>query len=106
MKRILIMFSLMTLLAVSAFAKTSINKVTNVKTAVSSSQNLDFSEEQKKQIKLVQDQYMTEVQKIENMNVPQQDKEEAHKQAILKSRDRLSQILTPEQMKILMDSNL
>lgn len=51
MKRILIMFSLMTLLAVSAFAKTSINKVTNVKTAVSSSQNLDFSEEQKKQDK-------------------------------------------------------
>lgn len=49
---------------------------------------------------------MTEVQKIENMNVSQQDKEEAHKQAILKSRDRLSQILTPEQMKILMNSNL
>ena len=47
MKRILIIFSLMTLLAVSAFAKTSINKVTNVKTAVSSSQNLNFSEEQK-----------------------------------------------------------
>ena len=106
MKRILTIFSLMTLLAVSAFAKTSVNKVTDTKTAASSSQNLDFSEEQKRQIKLVQDQYMTDVQKIENMNIPQQDKEEAHKQAILKSRDRLSQILTPEQIKILMDSNL
>ena len=106
MKKTLVMFSLMTLLAVSAFAKTSVNKVTNVKTAVSSSENLDFSEEQKKQIKLVQDQYIAEVQKIENMNVSQQDKEEAHKQAILRSRDRLSQILTPEQIKALMDSNL
>ena len=106
MKRILIMFSLMTLLTVSAFAKTSVNKVTNAKTAVSSSENLNFSEEQKKQIKVVQDQYMAEVQKIENMNVSQQDKEEAHKQAILRSRDRLSQILTPEQIKALMDSNL
>ncbi len=106
MKRILTIFSLMTLLAVSAFAKTSVNKVTDTKTAASSSQNLDFSEEQKRQIKLVQDQYMTDVQKIENMNIPQQDKEEAHKQAILKSRDRLSQILTPEQMKILMNSKL
>ena len=106
MKRILIIFSMMILSAVSTFAKTSINKIDNTKTTVSSSQNLDFSEEQKKQIKFVQDQYMTEVQKIENMNIPQQDKEEAHKQAILKSRDRLSQILTPEQMKILMNSNL
>ena len=106
MKKTLVMFSLMTLLTVSAFAKTSVNKVTNAKTAVSSSENLDFSEEQKKQIKLVQDQYMAEVQKIENMNVSQQDKEEAHKQDILRSRDRLSQILTPEQIKALMDSNL
>ena len=106
MKRILIMFSLMTLLAVNAFAKTSINKADNTKTAVSSSQNLNFSEEQKQQIKLVQDQYMAEVQKIENMNISQQDKEEAHKQAILKSRDKLSMILTPEQMKVLMNSNL
>ena len=106
MKKTLVMFSLMTLLTVSAFSKTSVNKVTNAKTAVSSSENLDFSEEQKKQIKLVQDQYMAEVQKIENMNVSQQDKEEAHKQAILRSRDRLSQILTPEQIKALMDSTL
>ena len=106
MKKTLVMFSLMTLLTVSAFAKTSVNKVTNVKTAVSSSENLNFSEEQKKQIKVVQDQYMAEVQKIENMNVSQQDKEEAHKQAILRSRDRLSQILTPEQIKALMDSTL
>ena len=50
MKRILIMFSLMTLLAVSAFAKTSVNKAGNAKTAVLSPQNLNFSEEQKQQI--------------------------------------------------------
>ena len=106
MKKILIMFSLMTLLAVSAFAKTSVNKVTNVETTVSSSENLGFGEEQKKQIKLIQDQYIAEVQKIENMNISQQDKEEAYKQAILKSRDRLSQILTPEQIKVLTDNNL
>lgn len=106
MKRILIMFSLMALLAISTFAKTSINKTTNTAAKVSSAQNTEITEEQKKQIKLVQDQYMTEVQKIENMNISQQEKEEAHKQAILKSRDRLSQILTPEQIQMLMNDDL
>ena len=106
MKRILIMFSLMMLLAVSAFAKTSGSKIVNQGTAVSSNQNINFTEDQKQQIKLVQDQYMSEAQKIENMNITQQEKEEAHKQAILKSRDKLTQILTPEQLKILMNNNL
>ena len=106
MKRILIMFSLMAVLAMNAFAKTSVNKTENVKTAVSSAENLNFTEEQKQQIKLVQDQYMTEVQKIENMNISQQEKEEAHKQAILKSKDKLSQILTPEQIRILMSNTI
>ncbi len=106
MKRILIMFSLMMLLAVSAFAKTSGSKIVNQGTVVSSNQNINFTEDQKQQIKLVQDQYMSEAQKIENMNITQQEKEEAHKQAILKSRDKLTQILTPEQLKILMNNNL
>ena len=39
MKKTLVMFSLMTLLTVSAFAKTSVNKVTNANTAVSSTEN-------------------------------------------------------------------
>jgi Spy/CpxP family protein refolding chaperone len=106
MKRILIMFSLMTLLAVSAFAKTSGNKDAGANATVSSSQNLEFTQDQRQKIKSVQDQYMKDVQKIEDMNVSQQEKEEAHKQAVIKSRDKLTQILTPKQLEILMNSNL
>ena len=106
MKKIIIMFSFLLLLSISINAETSNSqnvKQSNGKPDIS--QELNLSDGQKQKIKDIHDKYVVQIKGLEKQNLSDKQKQDSFKEIMLKSRDEIAKILTPEQLETLSKLN-
>ena len=102
MKKIIIMFSFLLLLSISINAETSNSqnvKQSNGKSDIS--QELNLSDGQKQKIKDIHDKYVVQIKGLENQNLSDKQKQDSFQEIMLKSKDEITKILTPEQLEML-----
>ena len=102
MKKIIIMFSFLLLLSISINAETSNSqnvKQNSVKPDIS--QELNLSDGQKQKIKDIHDKYVVQIKGLENQNLSDKQKQDSFQEIMLKSKDEITKILTPEQLEML-----
>ena len=102
MKKIIIMFSFLLLLSISINAETSNSqnvKQSNGKPDIS--QELNLSDGQKQKIKDIHDKYVVQIKGLENQNLSDKQKQDNFKEIMLKSKDEITKVLTPEQLETL-----
>lgn len=102
MKKIVMMFSLLLMLSISINAETINNRIEkNNKASAGTSQELNLSESQKQQIEKIYEKYKVEVNALQSKNISDKQKQEAFNDIMLRSKNEMTKILTPEQIKML-----
>ncbi|MBP9479445.1 MAG: hypothetical protein KBF12_12610 [Sebaldella sp.] len=102
MKKIAIMFSLLLMLSISINAETFNNSTEkNTKVSAETNQELNLSEGQKQQIVKIYEKYSAEVNALQDKNISDKQKQDAFNDIMLRSKNEIAKILTPEQMKML-----